>query len=195
MPGDPRYGYGDINYGNPTYAVQPMTGCRYLVSEPSPKVLVSNVGGLTADQVTRSPEVGFFYAWLKPLALTRIDSLSPNGYTAERWSLDPSESGIVCAAYSVPMRYLWYKGTASPYQLDSAGPGAVYLERSTNRLFFLGPELGEDGQAIVIADWDVGAQDLAFESNAFKVSDVQLYREGTQVGWSAKPDTRFDLIG
>ena len=195
MPGDPRYGYGDINYGNPTYGQSTITSCRYLVSEPAPKVLVSNVGGLTADQVTRQPEVGFFYAWLKPLALTRIDSLSPSAFAAERWSFDPLESGIVCAAYSVPMRYLWYRGTAAPYQLESAGPGAVYLERSTNRLFFLGPELGEDGQAIVIADWDVGAQDLAFESNASRLSDVQLYEEGTQVSCSAKADTRFCLMG
>lgn len=156
--------------------------------KPSPYTTVpspynTNVG-LTSDDVTPTLKVGSFYAWLSPIALMEVVDVSAGVevFTMKRWSPDPSVDGIGYGVMSnLPVRYLWFKDKFSLTGLEDAGPGAVYLDRFTNRLFFLGPDKGD-----VLADWVVTYEVLDRKRS-------MLFQAGRKIGWNTL-NTRFDLI-
>lgn len=159
--------------------------------------------GLKASDVALPIKKGDFYAYLDPLLLVQVESHDETTCTFQGW-VDPmcltsycppdrpGEVKIFTPLTAERYRYLWFHDSTLELGDDfasTAGPGAIYLERSTSRLLFLGPTRSEGRKVEVFADWDVLEGGFWISSDRFT-----LFRQGSQVGWN-NSSSRFDLIG
>ncbi len=170
--------------------------------------------GLHVGEVSPFPQMGQFYAWLKPLQLIRALSYNDTVAHFDNWPMDGSSQELFAVWPSDLARLLWYQSELhfayrlvdegsdpnDPNQIEvsdmqGAGPGAVYLSKASGRLFFLGPDKpGHKASVTVLADWDVMGE---LGSTLVAGLNVGLLQPAF-APWDPSvsiSSTRFDLVG